>query len=152
MTNSVRWVAGFVASVAVSAVAGGCAQVTRNTEYHAAIDSFRRAVPHEPVARAELSAEWNFQLQVPGSDVTVSVRAIDAPSVVTIRYSDENADRPLYKYRDYSIPVAIRTTDQVLYVYWTEALFSSHSWLLTYDWQHRREIQRWRVDPNDMPK
>ena len=143
---------GFTAGAVMNTAWGGCARVTRTVEYRAAIESFHRAIQREHVVERNQSAVWDFQLKVPGTDVIAEVRARNSPGVVTIKYSDETADRPLYRYVDYSIPVAIRTAGPVLYVYWVENLIGSHSWLLAYDWENRRELHRWRVDPDDMLK
>lgn len=84
------------------------------------------------------------------SGTTVRVQARDFMDVVKVRYGDEHGPHNLYRYVDYSSPVALRTDGDVLYVYWSEALIHVDTWLLAYDLASRREIDRRRVDPRDI--
>ena len=70
--------------------------------------------------------------------------------VVTVHYQDEPAPRTLYDYENYSNPVAIRIAGNKLFVHWAESLVHIDYWLLAYDIENRREVERRRVDPRDM--
>ena len=71
--------------------------------------------------------------------------------VVRLQYPDEAQPRTLYEYEDYSNPIGIRLSGRKLFVYWSETLLHTDHWLLAYDVENRRETERRRVDPKDMP-
>jgi hypothetical protein len=143
-----------IAIAMMSAATAGCAHVSKTAEYRKLVDDYSRAQPH-PAGQVDPRSSitgWYFKLTLPGSPTVASVEGEEKPSVVTISYSDEQAARRLYKYVDYSSPLGIRTAGSILYVYWGETLFSTHWWLMAYDWVNRREVERRRVDPADLPK
>ena len=80
------------------------------------------------------------------------MKAPAQPGVVRVQYGDENSDRLLYKYVDYSHPKEIKTSGNILYVYWVEMFFYDDHWLLAYDMAKRREIARRLIDPGDLGK
>ena len=124
--------------------------IVRDAGYRALVDAYARAVPHQRTPRGQEEPEWNVDLPLPDG-ASVRVHARRQMAVVSVQYSDETAPRPLYKYEDYSNPVAIRTAGNVLYVSWDEILLHADHWILAYDLASRREIERRRVDPNDLP-
>ena len=71
--------------------------------------------------------------------------------VMRVHYSDERAPRTLYKYVDYSSPGEVRVDRGVLYVYWSEILLGSKSFVLAYDLEKRQVLTKHRVDPKDVP-
>jgi hypothetical protein len=140
----------------VLAIAGALATlvvglpIVRTTGYHAIIREYALATPLQPASDPNQSRIWNVDLPL-SNGARVRVRARDHMDVVTIQYSDETTPKPLYEYEDYSNPVAIRSAGRKLFVCWAETLLHTDWWLLAYDLENRREIERRRVDPRDMP-
>jgi len=73
-------------------------------------------------------------------------------SSTKIHFVTEAEPKDVYKYRDYGYPIGIRSSGQFLFVQWGETLFTSSQWLVKYDVQGRRQVWRYRVDPEDMKK
>jgi hypothetical protein len=140
--------------VGTSAAVVGCLTlglpIVRTAGYHALIREYARATPVQPASGPDQSLMWNVDLPL-SNGAKVRVRARDHLDVVTIHYPDETTPKPLYEYEDYSNPVAIRRAGGKLFVYWAETLLHTDCWLLAYDLESRREIERRRVDPRDMP-
>jgi len=124
--------------------------VVRTAGYRAMVSEYGRAIPAQPINDRRQPLKWNFELPVPGG-VTIRVQAPDHMGVVKVQYPDEPSPRTLYEYEDYSTPIAIGMTGNKLFVHWEEALLHTDHWLLAYDLENRREIERRRVDPRDLP-
>ena len=121
--------------------------VIRNRDYRQLIGDFQRAKTSD---KKTPGAGWDFQLQVPGSQTTARVHAAEHNSVVKIKFADEDKERELYSYMDYTHPKEIRTAENILYVRWVEILFRTNYWILAYDMDSRREIMRRRIDMADL--
>jgi hypothetical protein len=93
--------------------------------------------------------EWTFVHSLSGGN-TVRIQARDFMDVVKVHYGDERRPHNLYRYVDYSSPIALRTDGDILYVYWSETLIHNERWLLAYDLASHREIERRRVDALDI--
>ena len=143
-------IVGISATVTLWAIVFGWRPIFRTASYRDLIGEFERAVPEH--SRGERSPEWEFQVLLPGKRVVATVQARALMDVVRVRYSDESAARVLYKYVDYSSPMALRTADNLLHLYWAETLFRTDYWLLASDLASRREVARRRVDVHDMPR
>jgi hypothetical protein len=123
--------------------------LARAAGYRALVSEYARAIPAQPTTHQHHPLTWSFELQM-ASGTTVRVQARSHLDVVKVHYPDERAPRTLYEYEDYSNPVAIRIAGNKLFVHWAESLFHIDHWLLAYDIEHRREVERRRVDPRDM--
>jgi hypothetical protein len=125
--------------------------VVRNAGYKAMVAEFSRAFPREPMRRGSNEPPvWDFDLSLTGG-VIVKVTARGFMDTPTLKYSDERKARVLYRYVDYSSPIAVRTSGTMLYVYWGETLFHTDYRLLAFDLARRREVSRRKVDGRDMP-
>ena len=87
---------------------------------------------------------------MPERRMTAQVRAVAHMGVARVKYGDEDDERTLYRYVDYSHPKEVRTKGNTLYVYWTENLFGTEHWILAYDLAERREVARRRIEPGDL--
>jgi hypothetical protein len=114
------------------------------------VGDFQRARSEAEIQRGDKKDGWDFQIQIHGSNTTAQVRAPGSVGITTIKYSDEGANRDLYKYAEYTSPSEIRIAGNVLYVRWVNPLFGPRHWLLAYDIVGRREITRRRIDPDDI--
>ena len=124
--------------------------VIRDRRYRELITAFQSAQRRDPLWRGDESLGWDFEVQLADTQTSVRVKAFPRMAVVRINYNDEAADRPLYRYVDYSHPKELRTRGNILYVSWTETMFGTKYWLLAYDLPGRREITRRRVDRVDI--
>ena len=124
--------------------------IVRTSGYYALIREYSQAVPVPAASGPNQSSVWDVDLLL-SNGAKVRVRARDHMDVVTIQYPDETTPKSLYQYEDYSNPGAIRRAGSKLFVYWSESLLHTDWWLLAYDLENRREIERRRVDPRDMP-
>jgi hypothetical protein len=123
--------------------------IARSTGYRAMVSEYARAIPAHPTIHQRQPLKWSFEHRVAGG-TTVRVHARSHMDVVKVHYPDEAAPRTLYDYEEYSNPVAIRIAGNKLFVHWAESLFHIDHWLLAYDIENRREVERRRVDPRDM--
>lgn len=124
--------------------------VIRDRRYRELIAAFQSAQRRDHLWRGNDNAGWDFEVQLAEKQTNVQVKALPHMAVVTIKYNDEGAERPLYKYVDYSHPKELKTEGNILYVSWTETMFGTKYWLLAYDLPGRREITRRRVDRVDI--
>lgn len=124
--------------------------VLRDSRYRELIAAFQNAQRRDHLWRGDENAGWDFEVLLAEKQTSVQVKAFPHMAVVRIQYKDEGAERPLYKYVDYSNPKELRTEGNILYVSWTETMFGTKYWLLAYDLAGRREITRHRVDPVDI--
>jgi hypothetical protein len=122
----------------------------RTAGYRAMVQEYAQAVPVIPTRNDKAGLKWNEELPV-SAGIRARIQARGQMDVVRIEYSDETQARTLYEYEDYSSPIAVRVTHGRLFVYWSETLIHTDWWLLAYDLAHRRELERRRVDPRDMP-
>ncbi len=124
----------------------------RTAGYKSLISEFDHAAPREPIRMGSDEAPvWDFDVPLPGG-VVVTVTAQSFMDTPTLKYSDERDGRTLYRYVDYSSPIALRTNGTMLYVYWGETLFHTDYRLLAFDLARRREMERRKVDSRDMPR
>jgi hypothetical protein len=146
-------------SIVISAVAAGGLWVAisgwpptiiRDRQYNELIDGFHLADRKYKTGGGGETADWGFQIQVPGRQTIALVRVPSSIGVVTIKYDDEDSSRPLYRSAEYTSPVEIRAKGNVLYVHWVEPLFGYNHWVLAYDLADRSEIGKRRIDPNDL--
>lgn len=141
--------------ILIALVAGGLwvviygPPIIRDRQYRELITDFQRAQRRDKV-RPENNAGWDFEVQVTEKQSPIRVQAFSHLAVVGVKYEDESDVRALYKYVDYSHPREIRTAGTKLYVYWTEILFDTKDWLMSYDLTNRREIVRRRIDRGDV--
>ena len=141
--------------ILIALVAGGLwvviygPPIIRDRQYRELIADFQRAQRRDKV-RPENNAGWDFEVQVTEKQSPIRVQAFSHLAVVGVKYEDESDVRALYKYVDYSHPREIRTAGTMLYVYWTEILFDTKDWLMSYDLTNRREIVRRRIDRGDV--
>jgi hypothetical protein len=119
--------------------------------YRSFVRDFDRAAIREGHLDSSQITEWEFQVPLPAGAVVATVRARGFMDVVRVQYSDEPDERQIYRYRDYSSPLQIRTAGNLLYVYWAVTLFRVDYSLLIYDLANRREVARRRVKYEDMP-
>ena len=134
----------------VLAIAVWWPPVIRTSRYFSLIDAFDRATAIAPADRGNRTSEWDVQLRI-DDRVRATVRGRNFIDVISLMYSDESEARKLYTYVDYSNPIAVRRAGDVMYVYWVETLFRSEYWLLAYDLRARKEVERRRIDPKDLP-
>jgi hypothetical protein len=123
--------------------------VVRDSTYRALLRDFNQASPVRQRPIDSDSTGWDFDVSLP-SGVRVSVRARSHMDAVRVKYSDETEEREVYRYRDYSNPVSLRTKAHVLYVYWGETLFGTTHWVVGYDLVDRRQLARKRVVEGDI--
>ena len=147
-----RWIITFIVVVALAIEVGGLIYgwpILRTAQYRVAADEYAHATPVAaiPMDNHTNHTEWKFDHSL-SSGTTVHIQARDFMDVVKVNYGDGPHD--LYRYVDYSSPIALKVAGDVLYVYWGEALIHSDRWLLAYDLASRREIYRRRVDPRDI--
>jgi hypothetical protein len=121
----------------------------RTAGYRAMVSEYAQAIPAQPATHQRHPLTWSFEHQV-ASGTTVRVQARGHMDVVKVHYPDEPAPRTLYEYEEFSNPVAIRIAGNKLFVHWAESLLHIDHWLLAYDIENRREVERRRVDPRDM--
>jgi hypothetical protein len=126
--------------------------VIRDRQYLELIAAFQKAQQRDHLSPGDENAGWDFHVQLAEKQTSVQVKAFPHMTVVRIKYSDEGAERALYKYVDYSHPKELRTAGNTLYVTWTETMFGTKYWLLAYDLLGRREITTRRVDPGDVAR
>ena len=148
-----------VAIVVLTAVIGGGLWVAhsgwppfiiRDRHYRELIGNFQRAMHRDKIRPGDENAGWEFQVQVAEMQTTAWIRAVAHMGVARIKYGDEEDERKLYKYVDYSHPSEIRIAENILYVHWTESMIVTGDWILAYDLTGRREIARRRIDPSDL--
>ena len=113
------------------------------------ISAYSTATPVPQAPSSDEQLQWNVELPI-AKGVAARIQARDHMDVVKVHYGDEPAPRELYRYVDYSNPIAIRRDGHKLFVCWVEILFRPNYWLLEYDLERRRETQRRRVDPKDL--
>lgn len=123
--------------------------VVRDSAYRALLRDFNRASPVPQRTIDSDSTGWEFVVSL-SSGVRASVRAQSHMDAVRVKYSDETEEREVYRYRDYSNPVSLRTKGHVLYVYWAETLFGTTHWVVGYDLVERRQLARRRVVQGDI--
>lgn len=123
--------------------------IIRTAGYGVLVDQYAHAVSITAIPGENRPSEWNFEHSL-SRGTTVHIQATDFMDVVKVHYRGESKPRDLYRYVDYSSPIALRTDGDILYVCWGEALIHSDIWLLAYDLASRREIDRRRVDPRDV--
>lgn len=124
--------------------------VLKNRSYQELLSAFQNATIRDRIKSSSELAGWDFWVQSGEPPTQANVLAYRRMSVVRIKYPDEDAERALYEYNDYSHPVEIRTTGSTLYVYWTETLLGTTHWILSYDVTKRREVIRRRIDYDDL--
>lgn len=124
--------------------------LVRTAGYGAMVREYSQATTVLPDRDESTGLKWNAELPLSGGAI-VRIHAPGHMGVVRVQYPDEAQPRQLYKYKDYSNPIAIRIRGHKLFVHWAETLFGTDYWLLAYDIENRREIEKRRVDPKDMP-
>lgn len=132
------------------AVSGWPPIIIRDRQYRELVTAFQQALPREHRRPVNENDGWEFQEQVPDKATFTTVQAGSHQGIITIKYEDEERERPLYKYVDYSSTADVRTSGSILYVHWVERFLRTDHWLLAYDLASRREIARRKVDPNDV--
>lgn len=140
----------FISLVAGSlwvAISGWPPIIVRDHKYQALLVGFRQAQRSE-FKREDKDARWDFEIRE--SAKPTIIRVWTQAGVVRIKYDDESVVRSLYEHRDYNGVLEIRTTGNVLYVYWYENLLHAKHWLLAYDLNNRQEIARRRINPSDL--
>ena len=153
MSRHKWWALAFIVVAAVAIEIAGLVYgwpIIRTDKYFELVDKYAHAA--SITARKDAAgqrSEWNFEHSLSGG-ATVRIQATDFMDVVKVQYRDESRPRHLYRYVDYSSPIALRTDGDILYVNWGEALLHSDIWLMAYDLASRREIDRRRVDPRDI--
>lgn len=147
----------FIASLLLIASATGVLWVTfwgwpitRDREYRQLIAGFQHAQLRDNVRRGDQNAGWDFQVELPEEQSYVRVQAYPRMAVAKVKYGNEGDFRSLYTYVDYSNPLQIRTSGEILYVHWEETLLGTTHWLLAYDLAGRGEIARRRIDAADL--
>jgi hypothetical protein len=146
------WVIGSIVIAAIAIEIAGVIYgwpVIRTAGYRQLVDKYAQAAPVTGNRGRDRQTEWHFEHRLSG-DRWVHIEADGFMDVVKVRYGQEAQLHNLYKYVDYSSPIAIRIDGDILYVYWGEALIHSDYWLLAYDLANDREIDRRRVDPRDI--
>lgn len=143
-----------VAGVVWVAIAGWPPIIIRDSKYRELLSNFQQAqlksrINGDKDIESDM-AGWDFQIERPERQTPIQVKAIGHMGVVWVKYSDENNERKLYEYFDYSHVREIRIAQNVLYVSWAETLFRTDYWLMAYDLANRREIVRCKIDPQDL--
>lgn len=152
MSRGKWWVISFSVVVAVAIEIAGEIYgwpIIRTDRYRALVDKYAHAAPLTAIPGENQHSEWNFEHAL-SNGTTVRIQANGFMDVVRVHYRDESHAHDLYRYVDYSSPIALRTDGDILYVYWGEALIHSDNWLLAYDLASRHEVDRRRVDPGDI--
>ena len=129
----------------IALLSAGCG-VSRNSAYFVLLDKYRTAEPREPMPA------WDFSVPVAGGSASVRIFGNVGLDAIRVHYSDEEQPRTLYKYVDYSNPRGVRVQSGVLYVFWSEELFTTKSYVLAYDLEARKVLEKRRVDPKDVPE
>ncbi len=140
-----------VAGVVWVGLSGWPPIIIRNREYRELISNFQQAQLRDRV-KSKDDKGWEFQVYVPERQTTVRVWAPPHPGVAWIKYIGEEDEHRLYESVDYSHVGEIRVAENILYVYWSEALLRTDYWLIAYDLVNRREIVRRKIDPGDLGK
>src|SRR5688500_1850150 len=130
--------------------AAGCG-VSRNAAYLELLGQFGNAQRRSSTTPHVSTSEWRFDVPLAGSGVVARVFGRQGMDVIRVHYSDEPKPRTLYNYVDYSNPIDVRVARSVLFVYWTETLVSSKSYVLAYDLEGRKVLAKRRVNPKDVP-
>ena len=124
--------------------------VLKTSEYGALIRQYAEARSVGPTGTIDDELKWNVELPLADGG-KARLQAGGHMDVVRLQLPGEAESRPLYEYEDYSNPIAVRIAGDRLFVYWSETLIRTDHWLLIYDMRYRREIERRRIDPRDMP-
>ena len=132
------------------AVSGWPPVIIRDHQYRKLIGDFQRATHIDRVRPGDGDAGWEANIEIPESQTTAAVRAVAHMGVIRVKYSDEDGERPLYGYEDYSHPKEIRVGENILYAHWSESLMWTDHWVMAYDLAKRCEITRRRIDPGDL--
>jgi len=103
--------------------------VIRDRQYRELIAAFQSAQRRDHLWRGDVNAGWDFEVQLAENQTSVQVKAFPYVAVVRVKYNDEGAERPLYKYVDYSHPKELRMEGDILYASWTETMFGTKYWL-----------------------
>jgi len=143
---------GLAATIAVCLLGGAACGVTRDAEYFELLGQFGRARSQKALPQGESTPAWAFEVPLGGSGVVARVVGRKGMDVVRVHYSDEPSPRTLYEYVDYSNPIDVRVDRAILYIYWSETLFSSTSYVLAYDLGNRKVLAKRPVDPQDVPQ
>ena len=142
----------YLVVVALGCLGAAACGVSRNAAYFELLGQFGNAQRRSAVAQGESMPEWKFDVPLARSGVVARVFGRKGMDVIRVHYSDEREPRTLYEYVDYSNPIDVRVTTPVLYIYWSETLLSSKSYVLAYDLEARKLLAKRRVDPKDVPK
>ena len=126
--------------------------VSRNAAYFELLGQFGNAERRSSLAAGVSTPEWGFEVPLERSGVVARVFGRKGMDVIRVHYSDEPKPRTLYDYVDYSNPIDVRVARSVLFIYWTETLVSSKSYVLAYDLEGRKVLAKHRVNPNDVPR
>lgn len=136
--------------VALGIGTGAACGVSRDAAYFQLLGQFGKAHSRDFVTQGASTPSWRFE--VPLAGVTAKVEGRKGMDVIRVQYSDEAQPRTLYEYVDYSNPIDVRVDRATLYVYWSETLLSSSSYVLAYDLEKRQLLAKRRVDPSDVPQ
>lgn len=137
-----------VVGVSVNLIVG--LPILKTTGYRALVQQYVQAERLAPTGTDDGQLKWDVEVRA-SNDVRARLQARKFMDVVRLQFPDDTAPRSLYDYEDYSSPIAIRVARDRLFVHWGESLFHTDHWVLVYDVRRRREIERRRVDPKDMP-
>jgi hypothetical protein len=124
--------------------------VLKTSAYLAMIQQYAQARPIAPTGTPDEELKWKVEVLLPGGG-RARLQTSGHMDVVRLHFPGDTQPRPLYDYEDYSNPIAVRLAGDSLFVYWAETLLHTDHWLLVYDLRNRREVDRRRVDPEDMP-
>ena len=159
MRRRFRWLVLIVVAAVIAAPIAACGTgylafnqwrpVIRDGSYRELLREFKNASAVSQQSTSDGSTGWDFDVPL-SNGVRASVRAQAHMAVARVQYSDEPQERELYRYKDYSNPISLRTQGPVLYLYWAESLIGTDHWILAYDLAARRERSRARVVPDDL--
>ena len=124
--------------------------IWRDDEYRQVIAEFKQATPF--VRQADLGggqSGWNENLVAP-NDIRVSVRAGAHIDTATVRYSDEDAPREMFRPVDYTNISDVRSQGNLLYVLRSITLFRTEYRLTVFDINRRVVIADRRVDVGEV--
>lgn len=126
--------------------------VWRDAEYWKLIEGYKaaRVLPKRPDAQDPRNVKrWEEQIALPNG-ISVTLVALEGFTSSTVRYSDEQTPRDIYRYVDYTVPTDVRIRGGQLYILRGIALLTREMRLLLYDLTRRELVVDRRVDDRDL--
>ena len=108
MSRGKWWAVAFIVVVAVAIEIAGLVYgwpIIRTAGYRVLIDRYAHAAPMTAIPGGNQPSEWSFEHSLPNGTM-VRIQARGFIDVVKVHYRDESQPHDLYRYVDYSSPIA----------------------------------------------